>query len=124
MSGKLVALLLLVTGVLNALPLMGVISGAKLQSLYGIAIEDPNLLILMRHRAVLFGLLGGFIIASVFIPGWRMAAIVAALISMLSFIALAYAQGDFNPAIRKVVMIDLVLSVALIPALVLTLKAD
>lgn len=123
MSSKIVTLVLLVTGVINALPLMGVISGARLQSLYGVAIDDPNLLILMRHRAVLFGLLGGFILASVFVPGWRMVAIFAALVSMLTFIALAYAQGGFNPAIRKVVMIDLMLSVALIPALALELRA-
>ena len=119
MSGKLVALILFVTGVVNALPLMGVISGARLQSLYGVAIDDPNLLILMRHRAVLFGLLGGFIIASVFVPGWRTLAIGAALVSMLAFIALAYAQGGFNPAIRKVVVIDAVLCLALILAAVL-----
>lgn len=119
MSGKLVALILLVTGVVNALPLMGVISGARLQSLYGVTLDDPNLLILMRHRAVLFGLLGGFIIASVFVPGWRPLAIGTALVSMLTFIALACAQGGFNPAIRKVVVIDAVLCLALIPAAVL-----
>lgn len=119
MSGKLVALILFVTGVVNALPLMGMISGARLQLLYGVAIDDPNLLILMRHRAVLFGLLGGFIIASVFVPGWRTLAIGAALVSMLAFIALAYAQGGFNPAIRNVVVIDAVLCLALIPAAVL-----
>jgi hypothetical protein len=122
-SGKIVALILLVTGALNALPLIGAVSGAKLQGLYGIAFEDANLLILMRHRAVLFGLLGGFIIAAAFVPGWRTAAIVAALISMLSFIALAVLQGGFNDSLRKVVMIDVVLSVALIPALVLELTA-
>ena len=42
-----------------------------------------------------------------------------ALISMLAFIALAYAQGGFNPAIRKLVIVDGVLTLALIPALVL-----
>ncbi|MEK6806673.1 MAG: phosphopantetheine adenylyltransferase [Pseudomonadota bacterium] len=124
MSSKFVALILLVVGVANLVPVVGVLSGAKLQQLYGMTIDAPNLLILMRHRAVLFGLLGGFILASVFVPGWRMAAIFAALVSMLTFIALAYAQDGFNPAIRKVVMIDLVLSVALIPALVLELRAD
>lgn len=119
MSVYFIAAVLLVTGMANALPLVGVISGAKLQSLYGMAFDDPNLLILLRHRAVLFGLLGGFIMASAFIPSWRTAAMIAAMVSMLSFVALAYAQGEFNPAIRKVVMIDIALSVALLPTMVL-----
>lgn len=119
MANKMVTLILLVIGAVNTLPLVGVISGARLQSLYGMAFDDPNFLILMRHRAILFGLLGGFILASGFIPGWRMAAMAAAMVSMLSFVVLAYAQGDFNPAIRKVVMIDIVLSAALLPAMVL-----
>ncbi len=101
---------------------MGVISGARLESLYGVATDDPNLLILLRHRAVLFGLLGGFVLASAFVPAWRTAAILAVGVSMLSFVALALAQGGFNPALRKVVMIDIVLSVALLPALALHWK--
>lgn len=119
MIGKTVAVVLLLVGLVNGFPLVGVLSGAKLQALYGVPIEDPNLLILLRHRAVLFGLLGGFIIAAAFIPAWREAAMVVALVSMLSFIALAYAQGSFNPAIRKLVMVDVVLSLALITAFVL-----
>ena len=38
---------------------------------FGIALDEPNLQILMRHRAVLFGLLGALLVAAAFIPALR-----------------------------------------------------
>ena len=48
---------LLITAVIHALPLLGLTGGARLASLYGITDMDASLEILLRHRAVLFGLL-------------------------------------------------------------------
>ena len=48
-------------GVFALLPLAGVLGAGRLSALYGIAFEEPNLVLLMRHRAVLFGLLGVFL---------------------------------------------------------------
>ena len=119
MASKWITAVLILAGIVNGLPLLGVVSGGMLQTLYAVSLDDPNLVILMRHRAVLFGLIGAFLIASIWIPSWRTPALIAGLISMLSFCVLAWAQGDFNPAIRKLIVIDLVTSVAVMAALVM-----
>jgi hypothetical protein len=59
-----VSLALLVVGVIHLLPLSGVAGSERLAALYGLSFDDPNLAILMRHRAVLFGLLGAFMVAA------------------------------------------------------------
>ncbi len=63
---KITATLLIVVGVIHLLPLVGVIGPEKLSALYGIQIADPNLAILMRHRAILFGLFGIFMCYAAF----------------------------------------------------------
>ena len=108
---------LLLAGVINLLPLIGVLGAERLQGLYGMTFDDPSLRILMRHRAVLFGLLGGAMVAAAFIPHWRLPMAAAGLISMLVFIALALLEGGGNAAIARVVKADVIASVPLVAAL-------
>lgn len=108
---------LLLAGVINLLPLMGVLGAERLQALYSMAFDDASLRILMRHRAVLFGLLGGAMVAAAFIPHWRLPMAAAGLISMLAFIALALLEGGGNAAIHRVVNADVIASVLLGAAL-------
>ena len=61
---KLITILLLVVGIIHLMPLLGVLGGDRLNSLYGLSLDEPNLQILMRHRAVLFGLLGALLVAA------------------------------------------------------------
>lgn len=98
--------LLVVVGLINFLPLMGVISADKLAALYSVNVGDANMELLLRHRAVLFGILGGFIIVAAFVPSWQWLAIVGGLLSMVSFIVLAQQIGDYNAEIRKIILID------------------
>jgi hypothetical protein len=111
--GRLVSALYLIVGLGNLLPVTGVLSAARLEALYGVAIGDPSLLVLMRHRAVLFAIVGALLVAAAFRPACRPAALAAGFVSMLSFVALVWLVGDANAELRRVVAVDLVLSAAL-----------
>lgn len=113
------SLCLLIAGIIHVLPMSGVLGATRLEALYGIAIEDPNLLILMRHRAILFFLLGLFILAAIFVPAIQLTAIIAGLVSAVLFIVLAKTVGDYNAAIAKVVLADWIAIAGLLIALVL-----
>jgi hypothetical protein len=112
-----ISAILVVTGLINLFPLIGVFSSDRLYSLYGLVIKDPNLLILMSHRAVLFGLLGLFLIVASWIKEFQVAASIAGLISMLSFVILEKVIGEYNSFINKVVWIDIFASLGLLSAL-------
>jgi len=69
--------------------IVGVLGSDQLHRLYGLAFDDPNLSILMRHREILFGLLGGLIIYAAFRNDLRIIALVAGLVSAGSFALLS-----------------------------------
>ena len=105
-----------IVGVVNLLPIAGVSSASRLQTLYGVVLEDPNLVILMRHRAVLFGIVGAILVAAAFVPSLRPFAIAAGLVSMLSFVLVAHLVGKYNAELRRVVIVDLAASALLVGA--------
>ena len=84
-----VAAMLVIVGVIHLLPLSGALGAERLAALYGVSLSDPNLVILMRHRAVLFGLLGLFFIFAAFRRSMQPAAFIASFVSVLSFLFLA-----------------------------------
>lgn len=102
-----ITIIFIAIALLHLYPALGVLSGARLQALYGVPLDDPNLLILMRHRAVLFGVLGGFLLVAAFWPRWQPAAFVAGFISMLSFIVIFLLEGNSNALLRKVFVADI-----------------
>ena len=113
--------LYLIVGVVNLLPVSGALSASRLQVLYGVSVVDPNLIILMRHRAVLFGIIGAILIVAAFHPPLRAIAVIAGLVSMLSFVLIAYLVGELNAELRRVVIIDLVATFLLVGAGLITL---
>ena len=108
MMNHLFTLCLVVVGLINFAPVLGMLSAPRLEQAYSISIPSKDLEILMRHRALLFGVLGGFILYSVFFPVYQVAAMVMAAVSMIGFAALAMRVGDHNKAIFKVFIADLV----------------
>ena len=108
--------LILLAAVANLLPLLGVLSTARLEALYGVTIEDPNLAILLRHRAVLFGIVGALLAAAAFHPPLRAIGIAVGLVSMLSFVAIAVSVGGYNALLGRVVIVDVIASLGLFVA--------
>jgi len=105
---------LLVVALIHLLPVVGVLGASKLRALYGLDALDPTTALLLRHRAVLFGLLGGFLAIAAFVPACQVAALVAGFVSVLSFLFLARAYRDLSPPIARVFRADLLALVALL----------
>ncbi len=105
---------LLVAAVINLLPLVGVLSRERLRELYDLEVDSPGLEVLLRHRAVLFGIVGGLLVAAAFVPPLQVAAITAGFVSMLSFIALTRTIAGAAGIYRRIVIADLMGSAALV----------
>ncbi|CAM9346396.1 unnamed protein product [Ectocarpus fasciculatus] len=119
-----VKLSLLVPGVIHLLPLYGVCGRRQLAALYGLKFNEPNTLILMKHRAVLFGLLGGLLTYATFEPKYRDLAFLAGLASASSFLAFACLDGGYNDKLRGVVVADVVALASLIGGSAVHFLAD
>jgi len=109
---------LIIAGIIHLLPVTGAMGVSRLDALYGTALNDPNLAILMRHRAVLFGLLGLFLVYAAFRPPLQALALAAGFVSVVSFLGLAYATGSYNDQMARVVVADAVAFTCLLIALV------
>ncbi|HEX2541156.1 MAG TPA: phosphopantetheine adenylyltransferase [Caldimonas sp.] len=109
-----VSAMLVVVGIIHLLPASGVLGAERLAQLYGMSFGEPNLTLLMRHRAVLFGLLGVFLTFAAFKPAFQPIAFAAGFVSVISFLWLAWTVGDMNAAIRRVVLADVVALLCLV----------
>ncbi|MEM8858746.1 MAG: phosphopantetheine adenylyltransferase [Chloroflexota bacterium] len=114
-----ITILLMIIAIIHALPLSGFFGSRRLENLYGIKINDNNLEILMRHRAVLFGLLAAIFGYAAFVPVVQPFAFITAFFSITSFSYLAFSVSEYNNAIQKVVYADIVAAVCLVLAIVL-----
>lgn len=110
----LVSAMLVIVAIIHLLPVPGVLGRTRLAALYGLSFDEPNLEILMRHRAVLFGLLGVFIMIAAFRPAWQPLAIAAGFVSVVSFLALVWSVGGHNTQVGRVFTADVVALVCLV----------
>ena len=117
--GKAITFCLVVVGLINFAPVIGVISAQKLESAYSVALAGNDLAILMRHRALLFGILGAFILYSAFNPFYQPAAMIMGGASMVGFALLVLGVGGYNEAVGKVLFIDVLGILFLLAAVVL-----
>ncbi len=114
-----VTILFVLVGLINFVPIVGVISAGHIERLYGIRSADRNLHVLLRHRAVLLGLLGAFLILAGFCASLQTVAGVAGLVSMASFVILAPLSAPLSDDIKKVTRADFVALALLIAAMIL-----
>jgi hypothetical protein len=100
--------LVLVAAAINLAPVLGALAPERMATLYDVDLGDPNLQILMRHRAVLFGLVGGLLAVAAFHPPLRTVGYVVGFSSMLSFLLVAWVVGGYGAGIRRVALRDAV----------------
>lgn len=100
--------LVLIAAAINLAPVVGAFAPERMAALYGVELESPNLQILMRHRAVLFGLVGGLLVAAAFYAPLRMVGYAVGFASMLSFLVIAWVVDGYTAEIQRVVLIDVV----------------
>ena len=96
----------IIAAIINLLPLMGVIGAPQLEKMYGVSVQGSDMAVLLRHRAVLFGIVGGLLMAAAFVPSLRVTAFVAGMISMISFLVFRVLEGDGNEALARVALVD------------------
>lgn len=104
MSNIVIAVSFCVVAMIHLLPIVGVVGAEKLNVLCGLSISDPGIELLMRLRAVLFGILGLLFGATALVPALTVTALLAGLASVVSFFVLAQMMPDYGDGIRKIVI--------------------
>ena len=113
---------LFLAGMINLLPAFLAFIPDRISKSYGIELPNENYELLLRHRAILFGIIGGLMIYSAILKKYYEIATTVGLISMGSFIILfILIDKDFNSELKKVMMVDIVATVILCIGLVLFL---
>lgn len=105
---RILAALFLIAGLINFVPLAGVLGDATLSAAYGIEIASNELSLLLRHRAVLFGIIGGLLLCAAARPALRTTAGICGMTSMIGFALLYSLTGAANEELAGVLRIDLI----------------
>jgi len=109
-----ISAMFIVAAIIHLMPLSGVLGSERLFALYGLSFDEPNLAILMRHRAVLLGMLGVFFLAAAFRPALQPLAFITGFLSVVPFLWLAWSTGGYNAQVGRVVTADVVVLVCLV----------
>ena len=109
-----------VAGAIHLLPLYGVLGAQQLLDLYGVPLtsskKERNVLIMMRHRAVLFGILGFYLLYAIGDENHQNTALIGGFSSTISFFSIAMQEGGYNRQLQNVLVADLMAIGALIVA--------
>ena len=98
---------LVIAGVINLLPSLIAFLPQKISESYGVDVPNVNYELLLRHRAVLFAIVGGLLIYAAIAKKNYDLAFVVGMVSMVSFVILYQSIGGVNPELTKVMKIDI-----------------
>lgn len=112
-----ISALFILAGLINVTPVIGVLGAERLEALYQMPFEGVDLVLLMRHRAVLFGVVGGLLLVAAFRPALRTLAGTTGLVSVVSFLLLALPLQEHSAALQRVFWADVVAGAALVLAM-------
>ncbi|MEV7089674.1 hypothetical protein AB0O07_27935 [Streptomyces sp. NPDC093085] len=121
-TGRLVTALFLVVGAVNLLPGFVALAPSQIATAYGVSIagaHEADLTVLLRHRAVLLGLVGIGLLCAAFLTSLRVPALAAGAVSMGSFMLIAFTAPELNDATLRVARIDIGAFVLLLVAALL-----
>jgi hypothetical protein len=88
-------------------PLAGVAGPRQLDDLYGIGTVSGDVDVLLRHRAVLLGLVGVILVVAAFVRSLRVTATAVGVVSTASFIVVAMLGDTSTSELHRVVVIDI-----------------
>ena len=97
-----------VVGAIHLMPIAPVFVPETLFRLYGIAPGDSTLLVLLRHRALLLALVGILCLWASWSGPVRPAALLAAAINVVGFLAFYALYGNPSGALRTIAIMDLI----------------
>lgn len=122
MRSRITTVLILLASLINIAPIPGVAGQRMLETLYGVSISSPELVLLMQHRAILFGIVGGLLLVSAFRHTLRPVAGAVGMASMTSFLLLFPLETLPGSPLAKIFWGDVGGVLALASALVLDRK--
>jgi heme A synthase len=103
-----------IAGLINLIPALLAFFPDKISKSYGVVIPNANYELLLRHRAILFGIIGMLMIYSAVVKKHYEIATTVGLISMTSFIILYFIIGkDINSELKKIMIVDIIATVIL-----------
>ncbi len=105
---KILPILFWIMALINMVPVISAVMPSKMQSLYGIAPENMELMTLLQHRALLLGLVGLALATAAHMPHLRWPALIGGAISMGSFIVFAFMRGQMAGPLGKIAMVDII----------------
>ena len=108
-------IILIITGIINFIPVLVAFLPSKIEKAYGVALPDANFELLLRHRAVLLGIVGGLLLYAAFSKMHYNLVSIVGMVSMISYVFLyVLIDGPINPALTKVLQIDIVTIILLL----------